>query len=139
LIAWLTQSASEAFTPEEGLDENDPRQFDSDLIASIAALALACGWLSALSSARVSSNPGAAVAPASAQTTRSTPAAEKLDINTAPNDQLKTSRHRPAARIAPSWIWCTKTPFSPGSLGQNLKRNHREAAEGHRDGPGFPK
>jgi hypothetical protein len=90
LIAWLTQSASEAFTPEEGLDENDPRQFDSDLIASIAAVALACGWLSALSSARVSSNPGAAVAPASAQTTRSTPAAEKLDINTAPNDQLKT-------------------------------------------------
>ena len=47
-------------------------------------------WLvDALSTARVSSNPGAALAPASAQTTTSAPAAEKLDINTAPKDQLK--------------------------------------------------
>lgn len=60
------------------------------LIPSIAAAALACCWLSALSTARVSSNPGAAVAPASGQTTRSAVAAEKLDINTAPKDQLKT-------------------------------------------------
>lgn len=35
----------------------------TSLIPSIAAVALACGWLSALSTARVSSNPGAAVAP----------------------------------------------------------------------------
>ena len=60
------------------------------LIPSIAAIALACGWLSALSTARVSSNPGAAVAPASAQTTTSAPATEKLDINTAAKAQLKT-------------------------------------------------
>ena len=61
----------------------------TSLIPTIAAVALACGWLSALSTARVSSNPGAGVAPASAQTTRSVPAAEPLDINTAPKDQLK--------------------------------------------------
>ena len=59
-------------------------------IPSIAAVALACCWLSALSTARVSSNPGGAVAPAWAQTTSSAPASEKLDINTAPKDQLKT-------------------------------------------------
>ena len=62
----------------------------ASLIPSIAAIALACGWSSALSTARVSSNPGAAVAPASAQTTTSAPATEKLDINTAPKAQLKT-------------------------------------------------
>lgn len=60
------------------------------LIPSIAAIALACGGLSALSTARVSSHPGAAVAPASAQTTTSAPATEKLDINTAAKAQLKT-------------------------------------------------
>ena len=60
------------------------------LIPSIAAVALAWGCLSALSTARVRSNPGAGVAPASAQKTSSAPAAEKLDINTAPQDQLKT-------------------------------------------------
>ena len=59
-------------------------------IPSIAAVALACCWLSALSTARVSSHPGGAVAPAWAQTTSSAPASEKLDINTAPKDQLKT-------------------------------------------------
>ena len=64
----------------------------TSLIPGIAAVALACGWLSALTTARVSSPspPGAAVAPASAQTTMPGPAAEKLDINTAPQDQLKT-------------------------------------------------
>ena len=60
------------------------------MIPTMAAVALACGRLSALSTARVSSNPGAGVAPASAQTTGSAPAAEKLDINTAPKDQLQT-------------------------------------------------
>ena len=59
-------------------------------IPSIAVVALACCWLSALSTARVSSNPSGAVAPAWAQTTSSAPASEKLDINTAPKDQLKT-------------------------------------------------
>jgi DNA uptake protein ComE-like DNA-binding protein len=86
LIAWLTQSASEAFTPEE----DSTKTIRTSLIPSIAAVALACGCLSALSTARVSSNPGAGVAPASAQTTRSAPAAEKLDINTAPEGQLQT-------------------------------------------------
>jgi competence protein ComEA len=62
----------------------------TSLIPSLAAVALAGCWLSALSTARVSFAPGAAVAPASAQTTGSAPAAEKLDINTAPKDQLKT-------------------------------------------------
>jgi len=61
----------------------------TSLIPSIAAVALACCWWSTLSTARAS-NPGAAVAPASAQTTGSAPAAEKLDINTASKDQLKT-------------------------------------------------
>jgi hypothetical protein len=55
------------------------------------------------------------VAPASAQT-----AAEKLDINTAPKDQLKTlpasgtpvrRKSSTGARIAPSWICCAKTSF----------------------------
>ena len=59
-------------------------------IPSVAAVALACCWLSALSTARVSSNPGGVVTPAWAQTTSSAPASEKLDINTAPKDQLKT-------------------------------------------------
>src|SRR5260370_37303309 len=40
--------------------------------------------------AHLSSRPGAAVAPASAPTTMSASAAEKLDINTAAKDQLKT-------------------------------------------------
>jgi competence protein ComEA len=86
LIAWLTPSASEAFTLEEG----SVKIIRTSLIPHIAAIALACGCLSALSTARVSSHPAAAVAPASAQTTTSAPAAEKLDINTAPKDQLKT-------------------------------------------------
>jgi DNA uptake protein ComE-like DNA-binding protein len=60
------------------------------LIPSIAAVALACcGW-SPLTTAHISSHPGAAVPPASAQTTMSASAAEKLDINTAVKDQLTT-------------------------------------------------
>jgi competence protein ComEA len=60
------------------------------LIPSMAAIALACCWLSALTAAHVSPHPGAAFAPAPAQTTMSAPAAEKLDINTADQDRLKT-------------------------------------------------
>jgi DNA uptake protein ComE-like DNA-binding protein len=56
------------------------------LIPRIAAVAVACCWLSALATAHVSSRPGARLA----QTTMSASAAEKLDINTAAKDQLKT-------------------------------------------------
>ena len=59
-------------------------------IPSIAVVALAGCCLSALSTPRVSSHPGGAVAPAWAQTTSSAPTAEKLDINTAAKDRLKT-------------------------------------------------
>jgi len=80
------------------------------------------------------------VAPSWAQTTGAAPAAEKLDINTAPKIN---SRNFPAsgtpirrksstgAGIAASWIWW--------STEDKIEReNHREADEGHRDGPGFP-
>jgi competence protein ComEA len=60
------------------------------LIPRIAAVAIACCWLSALATAHVSSRPGARVAQTSAQTTMSASAAEKLDINTAAKDQLQT-------------------------------------------------
>src|SRR4029077_4671070 len=120
-----------------GLEENHPHQFDSDHRRGRAP---AC-WLSALSCGRVSSNPGAGGAPDWAPPHRSAPAAEKLDINTAPKI---SSRHFPAsgtpirrrsstgAPIAASWIWW--------STEDKIQReNHREAAEGHRDGPFFPK
>ena len=61
----------------------------TSLIPSIATVALALCWLSALGAAHASSNSGAAVGSASAQTSMSAPAAEKLDINTATKDQLK--------------------------------------------------
>ena len=116
-------------------------------IPSIAAVALACCWLSALSTARVSSNPGGAVAPAWAQTTSSAPASEKLDINTAPKDQLKTLPGIGDAysqKIIDGRPYRTKLDLvhkniiTPVDLRQNQRENHRQAAEGHRDGPEFP-
>src|SRR3977135_1437716 len=85
LIASLTQFASVAFTPEE----DSMKTIRTSLIPSIATVALALCWLSALGAAHASSNSGAAVGAAAAQTSMSAPAAEKLDINTATKDQLK--------------------------------------------------
>jgi hypothetical protein len=61
------------------------------MIPTLAAVALACGLLERTQlRACVIQFWCRGGAPAAAQTTRSAPAAEKLDIKTAPKDQLKT-------------------------------------------------